>query len=273
MNVVLGVGRQRQEAEHVREPDPEEEGGEEGEPAGGHRAVEAAAGDRVLGQVVGDLDRGLHPVGLLVHPARDPDHGEDRQGAGQEQVEDRLVDAEVDAGEVDRDPRFELELVLRLERLRPCRRCRRSAASGSRRRGRRRPRSGLWFWSSSPPPGPPGSKRWASPWAAKEIVKRTEDQDRRGEAGLAFGRGRRAARRSPSARPGRAWSRRSSPSPAGGCRRRAPRRRGGRRASGCRAGRARRRRRRRSPASGIRQARRQPARRPAPLGRRTWEET
>jgi hypothetical protein len=114
---VLGVGRQRQEADHVREPDPEEERGQEREPAGRHLGVEAAAGDRVLGHVVGDLDRGLHPVRLLVHAAGDPDHREDRQGAGEDEVEHRFVDAEVEAAEVDRDPWFELELVLRLERF------------------------------------------------------------------------------------------------------------------------------------------------------------
>ncbi len=117
VNRMLGVGRQREEADHVREPDPEEEGGEEGEPARCRRRVEVAAGDVVLGQVVGDLDRRLHLVRLLRHAARDPDHDADRQGAGEEQVEHRLVDAEVDAGEVDRDPRFELELVLGLERF------------------------------------------------------------------------------------------------------------------------------------------------------------
>ena len=37
-------------------------------------AVEVAAGDVVLGQVVGDLDRGLDPVRLLRHPPRDPGH-------------------------------------------------------------------------------------------------------------------------------------------------------------------------------------------------------
>ena len=31
--------------------------------------LEVAAGDRVLGHVVGDLDRGLHPVRLLLHAA------------------------------------------------------------------------------------------------------------------------------------------------------------------------------------------------------------
>ncbi len=114
---VLGVHRQRDEADHVREPDPEEERGEEGEPAGGHLGVEVAAGDRVLGHVVGDLDRDLDPVGFLLHPLRDPEHRRDRQAAGQQQVGDRFVDAEVDAAELDRDPRFELELVLRLVAL------------------------------------------------------------------------------------------------------------------------------------------------------------
>ena len=71
----------------------------------------------VAGQVVGDLDRGLHAVRLLLHAPRDPDHDRDRQAACQRQVEDRPVDAQVDAADLDRDPRLELELVLGLELL------------------------------------------------------------------------------------------------------------------------------------------------------------
>src|SRR5205814_8160803 len=37
------------------------------------------------------------------------------QACGEDMIEDRPVDAQVDAGDVDRDPGLELELVLRLE--------------------------------------------------------------------------------------------------------------------------------------------------------------
>src|SRR6201999_849683 len=52
---------------------------------------------------------------FLLHPFRDPDHRDDRQAAGEAEVEDGLVDAEVETADVERDPRFEFELVLRLE--------------------------------------------------------------------------------------------------------------------------------------------------------------
>ena len=155
----------------------------------------------------------------------DPDHREDRQGAGQDQVEDRLVDAEVEAAEVDRDPRFELELVLGLEGFVFAGAAEDQQHQDRDRRSRRRARSGPWFWSSC----------LARLRFAEEVGdalggegdgEEDEDEDRGGEAGLALGRGRRAAPPSPSARRGRAWSRRRSPSPAGGCRRRVRRWRG-----------------------------------------------
>jgi len=77
--------------------------------------IDVVAGDVVLGDVVGHFDRGLDPVRLLLHLAGDPDHHGDGQHRSEEQVEDRPVDREVDAPELDVDPGIELELVLRLE--------------------------------------------------------------------------------------------------------------------------------------------------------------
>ena len=90
------------------------------------------------------------------------------------------------------------------------------------RRSRRRARSGLLVlvFIALPRLRSSGSKRWAMPWAAKETVKRTRRGRRRRARPRVRRAGRRAAPRSPSARRGRAWSRRRSPSPAGGCRRR-----------------------------------------------------
>ena len=145
---------------------------EEGEPAARDLAVEAAARDRVLGQVVGDLDRGLHAVRLLRHAARDPDHRDDRQAAGEGEVEDRLVDAEVEAADVERDPRFELELVLRLELFVLA-----GVAEDQQHQDRDRqvgaePDQDFGFGLHARLLAS-GSSRWAIPCAAKEIVKRT----------------------------------------------------------------------------------------------------
>ena len=112
---VLGVGRQRQVADHVREPDEEEERRQEGEPAERHLLVEVVAGDVLPGEVVGELHRHLDLVRLALHPVRDVRHRADRRDGREDEVEDRLVDREVDARDVDRDPRVEEELVLRLE--------------------------------------------------------------------------------------------------------------------------------------------------------------
>ena len=72
-------------------------------------------GDVVLGQVVGELDRHLDLVRLLLAAPGDEDHRGDGQHAGEHQIEDGLVDREVDPADVDVDPGIELELVLRLE--------------------------------------------------------------------------------------------------------------------------------------------------------------
>ena len=69
----------------------------------------------LLGEVVGELDRHLDLVRLLLQAPGDEDHRADRQHAREDQIEDGLVDREVDPGDVDVDPGIELELVLRLE--------------------------------------------------------------------------------------------------------------------------------------------------------------
>ena len=246
--------------------------------------VEVAAGDRVLGHVVGDLDRGLHPVRLLLHAARDPDHRDDRQDAGQQQVEDRLVDAEVDAAEFERDPGLELELVLGLEVFVFA-----GAAEDQQHQDRDREVGAeadedFGFGASAPlcrsgrlvahAPSPSGSpNRWASPWAAKETVKRTASRTRRGEARPRARPGRPAAPRSPSARPDRGSRADDAHRPLAVAGRQFAADAVARRAPGRRAGRARRRRRRRSRAAAGHQAGKPRGRRPAPVGRRTWEET
>src|SRR3954467_8118699 len=111
---LLAVRRQRQIADQVREPDEEEEGAHEREPFGGHLRVHVPARDVVVREVVGGLDGGLDVVRLLLHALGDVDHRDARERRGQEQVEDGLVDAQVEPAELDRDPRVELELVLRL---------------------------------------------------------------------------------------------------------------------------------------------------------------
>src|SRR5215210_616141 len=109
------VRRQREVADDVREGDEEEEGRDEGKPLRRVGGGQVPAGDVVLGHVVGDLDRRLHAVGLHLHAAGDVDHHPDRQCARQHEVEDRPVDREVDATDVDGNPVVELELVLGLE--------------------------------------------------------------------------------------------------------------------------------------------------------------
>ena len=118
VDLLVRVRRQRDVAEHVREPDEEEERRDEREPAGGElRVVQVPARDVVLRQVVGDLDRHLRLVRLVDHPLGDPDHREAGERRREEEVEDRAVDRHVDAGDVDLDPRLEPELLLGLERV------------------------------------------------------------------------------------------------------------------------------------------------------------
>ena len=112
---MAGVRRQRQVAEHVREPDEEEESRDEREPLARHRAVHVLAGDGVEGDVVGHLDRGLDAVRAVLHAAGDVDHRPGRRDCGEEEVHHGLVVAHVDAEEVELDPRLEAELLLGLE--------------------------------------------------------------------------------------------------------------------------------------------------------------
>jgi hypothetical protein len=70
---------------------------------------------RRASQVVGELDRHLDLVRLALHPVGDEGHRPDRQPARQDQIEDRLVDAEIDPGDLNLDPWVELELVLGLK--------------------------------------------------------------------------------------------------------------------------------------------------------------
>jgi hypothetical protein len=108
------VRRQRDVADQVAEPDEEEERAQEWEPLPRHRVGHVAASDVVAHQRVERFDGGLDAVRAGLHAAGDPDHRADRERAGDDHVEHRLVDVER-PGEV--DPDVELELVLRLELL------------------------------------------------------------------------------------------------------------------------------------------------------------
>src|SRR3954468_6085606 len=109
VNRVLGVRRQRQVADDVREPDEQEDGPDEREPLRGHRVVHVPARDVVAHEQERRLDRGLQPVRPRLHAPRDVDHREAGQRGRDEDVEDRLVELD----RADREPRLELELVLR----------------------------------------------------------------------------------------------------------------------------------------------------------------
>src|SRR5215218_854787 len=112
---VLGVGRQRQVAKHVREPDEEEERRDEREPPRRHRRAHVLARDVVARHVVGDLDGRLDAVRAVDHAAGDVDHRQRRGDRRQEEVHHSLGDRHVDAEDVQVDPRVEAELLLRLE--------------------------------------------------------------------------------------------------------------------------------------------------------------
>src|SRR4051794_24157812 len=62
VDLLLGVDRQRDEADQVRVPDEEEDRPDEREPLRGHPVVHVAARDVVAHQPVEGLDRRLHPV-------------------------------------------------------------------------------------------------------------------------------------------------------------------------------------------------------------------
>src|SRR4051794_6085 len=111
---LLAVGRQRYVADQVREPDEEEERADEREPLGREARRQVPARDVVVREVVQRLGGRLDVVRPLRHLARDVDHRSARRRRGQEQVEHRLVDAQVELADLDLDPWVELELVLRL---------------------------------------------------------------------------------------------------------------------------------------------------------------
>ena len=110
VDLVLGVGGQRDVAHEVREHDEQEQGPDEGEPAFRHLLVEVAPRDVVSHQLVERLDGGLHLVRPRMHAIGHVDHRHAGRDRSQEQVENGLVDGE-DPGV---DPVVELELVLRL---------------------------------------------------------------------------------------------------------------------------------------------------------------
>src|SRR4051794_24476379 len=109
VDLVLRVGRQRQVAEQVREPDEQEERPDEREPLRGHLGVHVAARDVVAHEQEHRLDRRLDAVGTVRHPLGDVDHRPAHERRGDEHVEDGLVDGH----DPEVDPRVELELVLR----------------------------------------------------------------------------------------------------------------------------------------------------------------
>src|SRR5215210_2207629 len=112
---LLRVRRQRDVAEHVREPDEEEERGHEGEVLRRRRDRHVALGDLGVGEVVGALDERLHPVRAVLHALGDVDHHGGGDHAGEDHVEHGLVERHVDRAELQVEPGVELELVLGLE--------------------------------------------------------------------------------------------------------------------------------------------------------------
>ena len=79
-------------------------------------AGDARLGDLLLDELVDRLAGRLPAVGAQREPeAHEPDAEEDREEPAQPEVDDRLVDREVERADLDRDPRVEDELVLRVE--------------------------------------------------------------------------------------------------------------------------------------------------------------
>src|ERR1700729_1142852 len=109
--LLAGVGWQRDVPDQVVEPDEEEQRAEERKPLRRHRVGHVAASDVVAHEREEHLDGGLHLVGPLVHPVGDPHHRHHGEDRGQDEVENRAVDAE----DAEVEPVVELELVLDLE--------------------------------------------------------------------------------------------------------------------------------------------------------------
>src|SRR3954453_579376 len=149
VDLVLGVGRQRQVAEHLREPDEQEQGPDEREPLRGHLVVHVAARDVVAHEQERRLDRRLDLVGALGHALGDVDHREAGERAGDQDVQDGLVDAE----DPEVDPPLELELVLGAELVVDVQRER--AGRRGQQHGERRQEDGKAL-------GHEGSSRWCS---------------------------------------------------------------------------------------------------------------
>src|SRR3954447_8279046 len=106
---VLRVRRQWQVADDVREPEEQEDGPDEREPLRRHPVVHVPARDVVAHEQERGLDERLRPVRARLHPARDVHHAAARERGRDDHVEDRLVELD----RTDREPRVELELVLR----------------------------------------------------------------------------------------------------------------------------------------------------------------
>ena len=84
IELLFGVGGERQIADQIAVPDEQEEGPEEREPLGRHLVGHVPAGDVVPHQRVDHLHCGLDPVRARLHPSCDVHHRDDRQDRGQE---------------------------------------------------------------------------------------------------------------------------------------------------------------------------------------------
>ena len=109
---VLVRERQRDEPDHVQDPDEEEERGAVGEPHRGRLLRQVALGDLPLERVVDALaDRLPPPRAQRAAEAHDPDPEQDGDEPAEPDVGDRLVHGQVDRADLDRDPRVEGELL------------------------------------------------------------------------------------------------------------------------------------------------------------------
>src|ERR671919_205026 len=108
--------RQRHEADHVQDPDEEEERGDVGKPAPDALRGEVALGDLPLEEVVERLARRL-PAARPQREAEphEPDAEQDRDRGADPEIDDRLVDRHVERAELQLDPGRQLELVRWIE--------------------------------------------------------------------------------------------------------------------------------------------------------------